>query len=948
MAQEYTGEVIPTAKEYSGPVIPVSDSKGSLADQIPGGRRVIEPEKPTSLLEKAVGKVEADISFASNIPAALYGGASYLLGGAAGAAGLAEKPKGTGQEQLAENIGKFVYQPRTEEGKKRLSSYGEMLESAKIPPWPVTTASTIPGFGTGVGAVARGARNIVGDVAGYEGINAYPAGAVKPSTGIRPEVISKAIKEGWKIPPSQAGAGVLGKSAEGLSGKIQTAQRASTFNADNANKLAREDLGISPDERITEEGLRAIRAKEGEAYQAIKELDSPILPTKEYLKRVSELGGDFKAAAKEFPEILKNDQVETLIRSLSAPQQISGRAAIEVVKKLRSDATSNLRAFDDPQKAALGRAQRNAANAIDDLIEQHLEKTGNKAASERYRQAREKIAKTHDVEAALNDATGNISPRVLGRLDEKGKPLSGGLKKIAEFYRAFPKAAQDIEKIGSQPGLSPLDYATGAISAAAAGKPGLLAMIAGRPAIREALLSDTYQNVLGRRADRRMADMVKSTAESAPAPLPEVPGAVPVVPGTNLNTLLSSAQEPNVPLPQLPERLQSGLERQIGAPGSSIELGERQGKTPLPTIPKQETGLLSTGDSPAEPKLSPAMKSVEMKLRPEVIDQVRTLREAYGKDDAPFAEKIRAASQMAALENTYPGFVADMEKADSTFKFLYEKGKGTALPIEKAGRAGPSTTPPNRPPGPALVPPAAPTPAPAPRFTEMPPRSFPPVPGAQPLLPGSNLKTLLQSTAEPKTPLPTLPENPAQIVTSLKEMLGGPQPAQKSMLPVRGAVSDEMTKSIIAMKGAIGADEVGGRMILDETTRNTTPGFGEVIGRTSWTGDPWWFNRVDKLSAAEARNAIDKFAAGEKLGKRQQGFIDYTRYYIEDQQENGKVQGALGLTDDEMADSIKFDTEAPPTKVDVWQDLTEEQKQNELDQIFGPNSRRKPKSEGGG
>jgi len=102
------------------------------------------------------------------------------------------------------------------------------------------------------------------------------------------------------------------------------------------------------------------------------------------------------------------------------------------------------------------------------------------------------------------------------------------------------------------------------------------------------------------------------------------------------------------------------------------------------------------------------------------------------------------------------------------------------------------------------------------------------------------------------------------------------------------ADTPEMRDSIIAMKDEIGAKETGGKVIMDETTRDTTPGSGEVLGRTPWVGSKWWFNRTDKLSAEQARAAIDKYAAGKKLGKREQGLIDSIRYEVQDRMDQGR------------------------------------------------------------
>jgi hypothetical protein len=87
---------------------------------------------------------------------------------------------------------------------------------------------------------------------------------------------------------------------------------------------------------------------------------------------------------------------------------------------------------------------------------------------------------------------------------------------------------------------------------------------------------------------------------------------------------------------------------------------------------------------------------------------------------------------------------------------------------------------------------------------------------------------------------------------------------------------------IKSFRGGIGRDEVGGRLIIDEVNRGRVPGSGDVLGRTQHLGDPMWFGRPDPgLSATAARNAIDKYLAGERLGKREQRYIDYLRDHAE-------------------------------------------------------------------
>lgn len=95
--------------------------------------------------------------------------------------------------------------------------------------------------------------------------------------------------------------------------------------------------------------------------------------------------------------------------------------------------------------------------------------------------------------------------------------------------------------------------------------------------------------------------------------------------------------------------------------------------------------------------------------------------------------------------------------------------------------------------------------------------------------------------------------------------------------PQLDALKDaKILATVESMKAAVGAQERGGKLVFDEVGRNTEPGGGEVLGRTSWVGESWWFGRPDQsLSADQARSAIDKAVAGKKLGKRQLDFVEY-------------------------------------------------------------------------
>lgn len=369
------------------------------------------------------------------------------------------------------------------------------------------------------GAIAGAGSQYVGQKAGNYLANratqkATQANLNQSTNALRDSTLQASQAAGYVVPPTQANPTLLNRAAEGFAGKISTAQLASSKNQAVTNDLAKKSLGIMNDQPITPKVLEDIRANAGQAYEAIAQIPQPLKSNASYTRAINQLGDDWSNAAQQFPDLVKNDQITTLISSLKQ-KEINPAAAVEVVKKLRFDAKANLKAADDPAKLALGKAQRSAAEAVENLIDSNLNSAAwrfelakqarlnglpyqdTRPLVENLKNARQLIAKSYDIEAALNESTGNVSAQYLAKLLDKGKPLTGELKTAAEFARTFPKAAQDLEKMGSLPGLSPLDYGTAGLGLmTSGGNPLAIAGLAARPGARSAILSKPYQNAL--------------------------------------------------------------------------------------------------------------------------------------------------------------------------------------------------------------------------------------------------------------------------------------------------------------------------------------------------------------------------------------------------------------------------------------------------------------------
>lgn len=458
----------------------------TVAD-IPGAVAQPKPAADASLWGKAKGGAEALAATATSIPAGLVSEAQTAV------EAPFKKPKGEryddpngwAAKRAAELTASRSYQPKTEKGQEYTGNIARAVENSGIQ-------------GLGPAGAEFGGLSTMGKASGAVKSATQDAEALKAAklAGPAARSIQKSTDAGLLMPPTQANPSLLNKLLEGVAGKTTTAQKISEKNAPRVNELTRAALGLSADEPITAQALSGIRSEAGGAYEAIKNVTKPLVADAEYTKDINALKGDFSAAAKEFPELFKNEGIDKVVDSLKV-DKMSTTAAVELIKKLRFDGNVLMKSRDNPQNLALGMVSRKAADSIEGLLDRKLEgMTGDPGMIQAFRDARQRIAASYDVEAALNEATGNVSATHLGKLLDKGKPLSVNLRDVAEFANAFPKGAQAVEKIGSQPGISPLDIGVQMLRhGSGAGLFADLASLGIRPAARAAITSQPYQKM---------------------------------------------------------------------------------------------------------------------------------------------------------------------------------------------------------------------------------------------------------------------------------------------------------------------------------------------------------------------------------------------------------------------------------------------------------------------
>jgi len=313
---------------------------------------------------------------------------------------------------------------------------------------------TTTGALAGQGAAEAGAGPIGQTIAGLAGgmvpfAGQMISGKPLPEVQQRNEVLARGRDAGFVVPPSQANPNAVNKLLGGYAGQAATEQAAALKNQPVANAIVRKEFGIAPDAPINLQALETVRNNAAQPYREI----AAIHPIAEKALE------DLKQARFE-----KNRWYNFAERT------------------------------GDPTAQDKARAFGDVANRLESTFDTLAKQIGKPDLMERLRAGRATIAKTYEVEKALD--IGDVSARAIGKsFDKAPQKYTGGLRQIGEFSSAYPKATQDM--MGkTPPGVSPLDYAAGGMMGASAGNYGLLGTVLGRPLARGMILSDPYQALM--------------------------------------------------------------------------------------------------------------------------------------------------------------------------------------------------------------------------------------------------------------------------------------------------------------------------------------------------------------------------------------------------------------------------------------------------------------------
>jgi len=318
----------------------------------------------------------------------------------------------------------------------------------------------------------------------------------------RDAIMKNALDNGLKVAPSEAqGRGLSATALNATAGKIATEGAISVENAKGIHNMVARDIGMPENTPLTPEVLSDARRAAHEAgYVPLRELGT-IVPDEKYFKALDDLASAEKNAAKSFPKAATTD-ARKLASDLSVAE-FDSSAAVDQIAELRAAAD---KAFMSGDKK-LGGVNKKAAQALEDTLDSHLEKTGQGQLLDQYRKSRQLIAKTYTVENSINKATGIVDPQALARAiqSKSGGAISGLTRDAGEFAKAFPKSTIKLESAVGR-NISKLDATLGGLSGGAALLHGGLSLANAPLAIaatvaptlisagaRKAVLSNRYQ-----------------------------------------------------------------------------------------------------------------------------------------------------------------------------------------------------------------------------------------------------------------------------------------------------------------------------------------------------------------------------------------------------------------------------------------------------------------------
>lgn len=419
--------------------------------------------------------------------------------------------------------GSHVYQPRSEGGRAQADFIGAVSKPAmdlvqEVPTQAAAGAEaagaspeTARELGEGAGrvfeaaAVAAPFKGKAGAPAvapGAEGVQAGRA-ATGTVTNKLPKggagVMGEARALGFKIDPRTAamqperqGMAQTGVIRQDLAGPGMKG-RFEVENQKIANAHAAREVALDPNKPLSQQ-IKPALEQHAKLRQEVANVTPVLIPDSEFAAAADALG----ARLRDNPALATVPQIEKLRELFKNIETMSGQQALDAISEYRASSKVGLQSIDDFQKHQVARAERDAANALEGLLERSATAGGRPELVEAFRKSRVRAAKIHDIDNAL--IGDNLNMAALKNIGSEN--LTGKLQQLARVAEEFPELTRTQSKIaGGSQSLTPSPW----IGYRAAGR------FLGK-GVGDRLISEKFQ--------RRFGDVAEDTGITGRAPEP--------------------------------------------------------------------------------------------------------------------------------------------------------------------------------------------------------------------------------------------------------------------------------------------------------------------------------------------------------------------------------------------------------------------------------------------
>lgn len=501
-----------------------------------------EPSFLESTLRKLAGNYEAAAHLATGGAASLGGGLGYL-------GTLAATGGDTGAAQAVQEAiqNKLTYQPRLQEGKDYAQGAGTALsylgqkEGEAAGPW-VAEKTGSPFLGAAANTLLNVPQFFIGEGIGRAG-RAIDAARPEPVSGPltpRETTTALAVNNGLVVNPAAASKGLVNEGLAKLGDRKAINEMASARNTPRIVDMVHQDLGIEPGKPATPAVLNDVKAKAGQAYDAVRGVlgtERPAIatsstdwnsvgiqqPKARYFDTDSQLTSDLKDIAEKYGGSAIDESVSPFAGAKTVSglvdaykvKQLSSDKILRDIQILRDQASADFRRADGPNSQAgaklSGQGQWELATALEDQVVRKLADEGHPEAAQAFQAARTTLAKAHLADLALDEAHGGYKAGAFTKEWSAGKPMNGNMATIGRIASEYPEAMKLVKDAKT---ASPMDYihslspVLGAgglgyyLGGQAGAGAGLAALTLGVPALRSAArriaLSESIQKGLAR------------------------------------------------------------------------------------------------------------------------------------------------------------------------------------------------------------------------------------------------------------------------------------------------------------------------------------------------------------------------------------------------------------------------------------------------------------------